>query len=110
MDQPFWDFEFEHDHAEGEEELAEDRLHLKYTELVSPSRSMWCRAAEDYPRWKWVMLGQTWTILCDLQKQASYCDPDNFDMYVYNDFYGYALRSLIEKTVMPFERSTFGLI
>lgn len=31
--------------------------------------------------------------------RAKYCDPDNFDMYIYNDFNGYGLVELIENTV-----------
>lgn len=65
----------------------------------SKDKDMWKKPASDHPDWKWVMMWQTWQIMCDWHRRTDYCNPDNFDMYIYNDFYGYGLQELLENLV-----------
>jgi len=42
---------------------------------------------------------KSWEMVCEWKRLASYTDPDNFKMYIYNDFNGYGLQELIENRV-----------
>jgi hypothetical protein len=57
------------------------------------------KLAKDHPEWKWTMMWKSWEYLCDWLRLAGYTDPDNFGMYVYNDFHGYGVLSLGERQV-----------
>jgi hypothetical protein len=57
------------------------------------------KLASDHPEWKWTMMWKSWEYLCDGVREAAYTDPDNFGMYVYNDFHGYGVLSLAERQV-----------
>lgn len=58
---------------------------------------MFPKPAAEHPEWKWKMMWEAWTMLCDLDRKRTYCHPDNFGMHVYTDFYGYGLNEMIEK-------------
>jgi hypothetical protein len=35
----------------------------------------------------------------EYRRRSTYCDPDNFGMYIYNDFNGWGLQELMENLV-----------
>ena len=37
--------------------------------------------------------------MTEYERRATYTDPDNFDMYIYNDFHGYGFQELLENLV-----------
>jgi hypothetical protein len=55
--------------------------------------------AADNPDWKWIIQWKAWEMSQDWARRANYCRPDNFGMYLYNDWEGYGLRELIENAV-----------
>jgi hypothetical protein len=57
------------------------------------------KLAADHPEWQWTMMWKSWEYLCDGVREAGYTDPDNFGMYVYNDFHGYGVMGLAERQV-----------
>lgn len=92
IDRPKWDEENGHgssDDDSGAEDANEPREKL----------SMWKKPAAEHPDWKWVASWQTWTILCDFMIRKDYCNPDMFDLWFYNDFYGHGLQDLLENLV-----------
>lgn len=63
------------------------------------------KPAAEHPEWKWTLMDQTWSIVTEWQRRTDYCQPDNFAMYIYNDWYGYGLQELQENLV---SRSNMG--
>lgn len=47
-------------------------------------------------------------MLLELMEQADKRDPDAFDMYIYNDFYGYAMLDLIDDTLSKLHAKVVG--
>lgn len=54
---------------------------------------------KDHPTHKWVMMWSAWTSFCDMRLRVKYCDPDNFNMYIYNDFRGYGIQEILVEQV-----------
>jgi hypothetical protein len=48
----------------------------------------------------------------EYRRRSTYCDPDNFGMYIYNDFNGWGLQELMENLVRqcasPYKISSIG--
>ena len=57
------------------------------------------KTAAEEPGEKWIAMWKTWTMKCDWMRRGSYCDPDNFGMYIHNDFFGYGIQELVENMV-----------
>jgi hypothetical protein len=66
-----------------------------------PTNDMWKKPAADHPDWPWVTTWQSWTIFCDFSRRVSYCDPDNFNMYICGDSFVYGVQELIANLVSP---------
>ena len=57
------------------------------------------KPASEHPDWYWVVMKGTWLIMTEWHRRASYCNPDLFDMYIYNDWYAWGLQELQENLV-----------
>ena len=55
--------------------------------------------AYDYSH-KHIMMREAWDLLEQYRRLASYCDPDNFDMYIRKDFFGLGVEQCIEMLVL----------
>lgn len=44
-------------------------------------------------------MDETWMIMAEWHRRASYSDPDNFDMYINNDCFAWGLNELHENLV-----------
>lgn len=73
-----------------------------YKSAREKKNSMCPKLAEEHRGWGWTIMVGAWKQLCETCVRASKCDPDNFDMYVYNDYYGYAIGDIIEGFVVFF--------
>jgi hypothetical protein len=60
------------------------------------------KPASEHPDWKWVMMNETCSIVSEWLRRADYCQPDNFGMHIYSDFFGYGLQELQENLVGRF--------
>ena len=107
VDQPFWDFEYAHTHGsndeasdevDGDEDDGDGDLRGRYMREVVEQK-IWGTPAAEKPGYKWKMVWDAWKQICELRVQEDYCDPDNFDMYIYNDFNSYGIVALIEMQV-----------
>lgn len=54
---------------------------------------------EKHPGHKWVIMFNAYMKLDWLQRKARYCNPDNFDMDLYNDWYSWGLTEILENMV-----------
>lgn len=48
------------------------------------------------PEHKWVMMRDSWKLLHESRNEVENRCPDNLNMYIYNDFWGYGLLEVIE--------------
>jgi len=52
------------------------------------------------------MMWEGYKTFLDYRRRSNYCDPDNFGMYIYNDFHGWGLQELMENQVCIHSGST----
>jgi len=61
--------------------------------------------AKDHPDWKWVMQWQACKNWQEYKVRAKYCCPDNFGMYICNDWEGWGLMELMENMINDFDKA-----
>ncbi|KAI1871409.1 uncharacterized protein JN550_004403 [Neoarthrinium moseri] len=92
----FFDIENENNAKDEDDQLDEDEIDDHYDEYLKKNGAA-LKPASDFPdQNKWIAMWETWTVICDYRRRATYTCPDFFGMYVYNDFNGYGLQELIE--------------
>lgn len=108
---PHFDWEAERRAAEkdneNEEDEEEDEEDDKFRKLMVEEKSsgkIFEPAAEN-KEWKWVMLWEGWKKFCELTRTITFCDPDNFGMYIYNDWKGYGVVEAVENYLSDFDRT-----
>lgn len=93
-------FDVENENNDEEEPLEEEELEEQYDEMAQNDEKA-LKPAGDFPDHKWIAMWETWKLLCEYRRRATYTNPDNFGMHIYNDFNGYGLNELIENFVCP---------
>lgn len=88
-----------HDYICIDRPMFDKRNDPKAKSTDKPKDSLWKKPASEHPEWPWVMMWQSWTIRCDWNRFMTYRDPDNFGMYIYNDWFGYGIQELQENLV-----------
>ncbi|KAK5131100.1 hypothetical protein LTR08_001318 [Meristemomyces frigidus] len=87
--------------------------------------SMSQKPASEHPSHKWIVMWQSWTLLTDYMRFATYTNPGLFDMHIYSDFhwfvdpylngnqlpsaypcFRYGVAELIENLLAKFEEAT----
>jgi hypothetical protein len=101
----FFDFEDENEDKDDDDQLDEDELGEKYEEMCKEDNEA-LKPTAEFPDHKWVALWETWTLICDYRRLATYTCPDMFGMHIYNDFNGYGIQELIENLVRERWQST----
>jgi hypothetical protein len=94
-------FEYKVENREADEADDEDELHARYTKEFDEAveSGIILEPAKDHPEWKWVIMWEGFKNFSDYRRRSQYCDPDNFGMYIYNDFAGKGLMELMENLV-----------
>lgn len=85
------------DEDEDEEESFFKKYAKGFNEEVKSGAML--QPVSDHPDWKWVMMWNGWKHQCDYTRRSKYCDPDRFDMDLYNDWKGWGLSALAEELV-----------
>jgi hypothetical protein len=100
MDRPHFDYEAEN-RALGDDALEKEDLHEKYAKEFNETNEngFILEPAKDHPDWKWTILWEGYKMFSDYQRRSKYCIPDNFQMYICNDFNGWGLQELMENMV-----------
>jgi hypothetical protein len=70
--------------------------------LEEQEKTQFAKAASVQPDHQWIIMSGGWTQVSDGWREASYRVPDNFGMYIYNDFEGYGLHEMVENFVSLF--------
>jgi hypothetical protein len=88
---------------DDEEEDDEDNIYSKYNKDI---KAEWNgKPASEYPEHRWVISEKGFEDFCKLEIQADYRNPDNFAMYIYNDFWGYGIQEVIENWLLDFDKA-----
>lgn len=97
MERPQYDMEAEEESKPANERRSEEELEREWEkERESVGHDV---AAASKPDHKWVIMRGAWIDYANTMREASYRSPDNFNMYIYNDFEGYGILELIENHV-----------
>lgn len=114
IQRPYYDWEAERraapDDAEEDnedDEDAEDEERSAFTKLMKEEQASGkiFQPAAEHKDWKWVMLWEGWKKFCDLEQTIAFCDPDNFGMYVYNDWKAYGVVEAVENYLVAFDKA-----
>ncbi|SMR44509.1 unnamed protein product [Zymoseptoria tritici ST99CH_3D1] len=100
-DQPPWaesDSEDDDDDDEEGEEEEDDEEEDGQEEIDVHGEPL-----SDHPNCKWMMLKECFDLLDDLATDADRRCPDQFGMYVHNDFYGYGMMEVLENMLRAFD-------
>ncbi|KAI9693573.1 MAG: hypothetical protein M1820_009139 [Bogoriella megaspora] len=104
VNRPFYDYELENDLNKGDDQLDEDELREHYRKETNEckEKDIYLKPVAEHPGWRFFTMRKAWKMQLDLEIGAEYRDPDAFDMYTYNDFYGYGLQELFENMFVAF--------
>ena len=92
-------FDFEAENRTNEEGELEDEEIFEVFKKEFNEKNIFMEPAAQHKDWKWIIMWEGWKTFADLHRQTKYCNPDNFNMYIYNDFQGWGMQELIENTV-----------
>lgn len=84
-----------------DEDKLKDEAFDEYKKAAQGPDSMYAKPPAEHPEWKRVIMVDAWKHVCELRIKQTYVDPDNFGMYVYNDFEHYGLNGLVEEMASP---------
>jgi hypothetical protein len=70
--------------------------------LEQEEKTQFGKPASAQPDHKWVIMSDGYTQVADGLRESSYRIPDNFNMYIYNDWEGYGLHEMVENFVSLF--------
>jgi len=101
---PQWDLENENDDRDEDEQLDEEELEELTETLRETHIKILHKPAAEQPDYKWIAMEKTWQLFLEWDRRQSYTNPDNFEMYIYNDFYGYGLQEMIENILVKFNK------
>ncbi|KAJ5170605.1 uncharacterized protein N7500_003388 [Penicillium coprophilum] len=97
-----WKTQITDDDSENEEdeEFIEQK---KKDDLADEATTL--KPASEHPGEKWIFTNAGLAKWMALKHGTAVRDPDNFEMYVYNDFCGYAIMELVENLLLDFEEA-----
>lgn len=90
----------EDDEDEDEDEDDEDEDDEDAEDTCGGKDCLCFKLADDHPEHKWIVTKKGFELQNEWLNQADKRCPDNFDMYIFNDFYGYGICEVIENMVI----------
>ncbi|KAJ5105303.1 hypothetical protein NUU61_002650 [Penicillium alfredii] len=66
------------------------------------------KPSAENPEHIWVMTSASLKKFVALQNQTFFRDPDNFGIYVYNDFYAYGITELVQNVLLDFDEAKYN--
>lgn len=95
LPRPWFDYNRQYTEDEREDLLIKDivkELAEKYNE----------KPLANFPNYKWVISKPAQDLWDELRAQDLRRNPDNMNMYIYNDFHGYGQQEVVENALMKF--------
>ena len=96
MHRPHFDYEVEHRVTREH-----DNLHEWYSKSFDAEKraGVILEPSKDHPEHRWSIMWNGYKMFTDYCRRAKYCSPDNFDMYIYNDWEGRGYQELLQNFV-----------
>ncbi|KAF9698365.1 hypothetical protein EKO04_003417 [Ascochyta lentis] len=106
MHRPRFDYEIEN-RLLGEESKEDDDFDDWYSSGFDAEKKagVMLEPAKNHPEHKWCIMWEGFKMFMDYRRRSNYCCPDNFGMYIYNDFEGWGYQELIENFIVAFDAS-----
>jgi hypothetical protein len=106
MHRPRFDFEAEN-HLLGADAKEEDDFDEWYSSSTDANAKagVILEPAKDHPERKWCIMWEGFKMVMDYRRRSHYCNPDDFGMYIYNDFEGRGYQELVENMVSSIQRA-----
>ena len=93
--------EDEDEDDENENEDDEDKDDENAENTCGGAKKCLCfKLADDHPEHNWIVTKKGYKLMKEWLIQADKRCPDNFNMYIFNDFYGYGICEVIENMVI----------
>ncbi|KAJ6180355.1 hypothetical protein N7519_010816 [Penicillium mononematosum] len=93
------------DESEDEAEEDEEFIEQKKKDDAEADDATTLKPASEHPGEKWIFTTAGVAKWVALKRGTAVRDPDNFEMHVYNDFFGYAVMELVENLLLDFEEA-----
>ncbi|KAF3030905.1 hypothetical protein E8E15_011326 [Penicillium rubens] len=93
------------DESEDEDEEDEEFIEQKKKDDAEADDATTLKPASEHPGEKWIFTSAGMAKWTALERGTTVRDPDNFGMYVYNDFFGYAVMELVENILLDFDEA-----
>ncbi|CAI7658626.1 unnamed protein product [Penicillium glandicola] len=91
--------------AEDESGEDEESVEQKKKDDAEADDATTLEPASEHLGEKWIFTNAGVAKWIATKQGTSVRDPDNFDMYVYNDFFGYAIMELVENLLLDFDEA-----
>ncbi|KAJ5788045.1 hypothetical protein N7457_003035 [Penicillium paradoxum] len=95
-----------HEDEDEEDETDEEELEKRKRDDAEADKETTLEPASEHPNEKWIFTNAGISKWMALRQQTSVRDPDNFEMHVYNDYFGYGIMELVENLLVDFEEAT----
>ncbi|KAF2847709.1 hypothetical protein T440DRAFT_500905 [Plenodomus tracheiphilus IPT5] len=111
MNRPFFDVDGEnwrHWEDGKAERLEREEIVEKLSKTIfqkEEEAGIWRAPAAQHPGHKWIIMWSAYLKYDLLCRKAKYCDPDNFNMYLCNDWHGWGLQEIIENQLLDFDKA-----
>ncbi|KGO70923.1 hypothetical protein PITC_066040 [Penicillium italicum] len=100
-----WKTEDIEQESENEDEEDEESIEQKKKDDAEADDATALEPASEHPGEKWIFSNAGVAKWIALNQGTLVRDPDNFGMYVYNDFFGYAIMELVENLLVDFDEA-----
>ncbi|OQE11785.1 hypothetical protein PENVUL_c002G00083 [Penicillium vulpinum] len=90
---------------ESEDEEDEEFIEQKKKDDAEADDATTLEPASEHPGEKWIFTNAGVAKWIALKQCTAVRDPDNFEMHVYNDFFGYAVMELVENLLLDFDEA-----
>ncbi|KAJ5400482.1 hypothetical protein N7465_010971 [Penicillium sp. CMV-2018d] len=100
-----WTMDQGEDDSEDEDEQDEESIEQKKKDDAEADDATTLKPASEHPGEKWIFTNAGVEKWFTLKEGTVVRDPDNFAMYIYNDFFGYAIMELVENLYLDFDEA-----
>ncbi|KAL2698660.1 hypothetical protein AAEP93_010048 [Penicillium crustosum] len=95
----------QNDEFEDEYEEDEESIEQKKKDDAEADNATTLKPASEHPGEKWIFTNAGVEKWITLNLSTTVRNPDNFDMYIHNDFFGYAIMELVENLYVDFDEA-----
>ncbi|KAH7090394.1 hypothetical protein FB567DRAFT_617809 [Paraphoma chrysanthemicola] len=73
--------------------------------IAENKQKVWGAPPEEHKKHKWIIMMSAWEKYDNFCRRVKYCDPDNFNMYIYKHFKGYGVQEIVDNAMVDFDKA-----